>query len=1167
MKETQEMASPKDRQAWFVGLRTRLTVGFCLVFIVALVLVQLASIFGLPFTTFDGRMGEARSKAFHELDLMADGKRDFLLFWLNERRAAVNFIAANDFVEDGVANLLALQASLETTADPWSILQREPASLSLVEFFNKIRFAYGFYTSIEIASAETGKIFVSTDPTHLGRDLSASASFKESMRAHGGYVSDMERVAEDGGPVFFFSDVVKDRQGSNSAVLVLQVNADKALAPMFSSGVGIGDRGEALLVNRQVELLTNLKHPLPDGSRARPLEYRVQSEPAVLAARGENGVMEAVDYRGGRVLAAYRSLPVTPEWSWGLVVKTDRDELYAPLYGDMENTALFALAGSLFVILFTSLVAGLITRPVLVLSRAARQLAAGDRSVRCPVVLHDEIGVLSTSFNRMAETIETTMDGLEQQAVELRTTARALEVRHQVQQQALTVSAELAAADSLDALLDHSLRELMQIARAQVGAVYLRMEDGCFQLACVRGAAPDAALPKCIKPGEGGLGWSAESRSVEILENIPAQTRYLIRTVIGESLPNCVMHVPLVFRERTVGILALASLYPVTAEQVEVVEMVRAQMATAVINALAHAETERLAVDLQVKNEELASMNEELQSQSEELQSQAEELQGQSEELHAQTAELIAQQRLVEEADKLKSEFLSNMSHELRTPLNSIMALSQLMISRGPGKDPTQEAEYLQVIERNGRQLLKLINDILDLSKIEAGRIDMFASEFAPGLLAERAVDTIRPLAEKKGLALNLRIDKLPVIFADEDKVNQILLNLLSNAVKFTDRGEIEVTVSRTGSWGVAFAVRDTGIGIASGNIHKIFDEFRQVDGSTTRRHEGTGLGLAICRKLSRLLGGEIEVRSAEGQGSTFTLVLPLGGEGPPPRTASARREPLVPGERPLEKQPVLPAQRLSNPGRPRILVVEDNPVAALQIRSVLEESGYTVHSAAGGEEGLAFVGHTIPDGIVLDLMMPDVDGFEVLEQIRSTPTTATLPVLVLTAKELTAADRARLSHNNIQQLVQKGSLDRGQLLDCVGKLLKGHPEPAPWILIVEDNPDNRLTLEALLQEQGYAYLTVTDGLQAVQAVREKKPSLVLMDIHLPVLSGLDATRRIKSDPELKQIPVIALTARAMKGDREGFLAAGCDDYLAKPIDPPALRQMIDRWLTAPSGG
>jgi CheY-like chemotaxis protein len=273
----------------------------------------------------------------------------------------------------------------------------------------------------------------------------------------------------------------------------------------------------------------------------------------------------------------------------------------------------------------------------------------------------------------------------------------------------------------------------------------------------------------------------------------------------------------------------------------------------------------------------------------------------------------------------------------------------------------------------------------------------------------------------------------------------------------------------------------------------------------------------------------------------------------------------------------------------PLILVVEDNPVAALQIRSALEESGYAVETASGGAEALERVAAAAPDAVVLDLMMPGVDGFQVLQQIRSTPRTARLPVLVLTAKALTAEDRARLAHNHVQELVQKGSLDRDQLVARVGRLLgRGEParrpeadrlpgdraesrlEPAPArpaavpggrILVAEDNPDNRFTITALLEELGYEHETVEDGQQAVLAAKRLRPALILMDMQLPVLGGLDATRQIKADETLRRVPIVALTAKAMKGDREEILAAGCDDYLAKPLEPSALAATLRKWM------
>ena len=800
---------------------------------------------------------------------------------------------------------------------------------------------------------------------------------------------------------------------------------------------------------------------------------------------------------------------------------------------------------------------------------------------------------------------------------------------------------------------------------------------------------------------------------------------------------------------------------------------------------------------------------------------------------------------MLAEADRLKSEFLSNMSHELRTPLNSVMALSQLMLSRGPGKKPEQDAEYLRIIERNGRHLLNLINDILDLSKIEAGRMELQIAEFSPKAAVARAIETVEPLAREKGLILKTDIGTVPPMISDESKLHQVLLNLLSNAVKFTEQGEVDLTVSSAGPVGdnprILFVVADTGLGISSGDLPRIFDKFRQVDGSTTRRHGGTGLGLAICQELAHLLGGAISVDSTPGVGSRFTLDLPVHpataqpqlrptlprafapAQAPASRGAHGRKGNVTTGLKPtilvvdddasvrtlladyLEKEgyrvitaegghegirlarehlpfaitldvlmpdldgwevirqlkadtrthdiPVImvsvsndqatgialgatsflikPVDRqllvgelqkiallrqvrhvmvvdddratrdylaatlmergyrvsLADGGRQAleqlstvqpdvivldlmmpeidgfqvleklrgeaatrdlpvivatakdlspverafldrsaqrtiakgavdsdqilkdletvlhqlrrrgtmgnmddrriVLVVEDNDVAALQIRSTLEDHGYVVMVARSGTEAMECIERSLPDALILDLMMPGMDGFQVLDTIRATAWTAALPVLVLTAKELTQAERDRLCAGKAEQLLQKGSVDRDQLVENVRRLFE--PVAAPMqvaaeepaasqpaadatsasprvprtktVLIVEDHADNLFTIAAILSELGCEYLEARDGLEGVRMARLHRPGLILMDIQLPVLSGVDAASALKADASTADIPIVALTAKTMKGDRERILAAGCDDYVSKPIEPGEIERVVREWL------
>ena len=503
-------------------------------------------------------------------------------------------------------------------------------------------------------------------------------------------------------------------------------------------------------------------------------------------------------------------------------------------------------------------------------------------------------------------------------------------------------------------------------------------------------------------------------------------------------------------------------------------------------------------------------------------------------------------------------------------------------MTKGTGKNPEKESEYLKVVERNGRRLLALINDILDLSKIESGRMDIFASTFSPASVIDDVVASMTPLADRKGLHISVDTGNCRDMVTDRDKVHQIILNLVSNAIKFTDAGTVTIGITEENGT-TTFTVKDTGIGMNPDDLTTIFDQFRQIDGSTTRRHEGTGLGLAICRKLAHLLGGDLLVQSEPEKGSTFTLRLPRATTGQLPPAAPLPAAPAsAPEERP-EADTVLVVDDNSDVRRAisSVLVVEDNDIAAMQISLVLEELGCRVHHAADGGEAISLVSKTIPDLIIMDLMMPGIDGFEVLESIRSRPETLLVPVVVLTAKELTAADRSRLSNNNIRQLIRKGSLDRDQLKRIVVDALSAGPAPlvpaAPSperestpsrslaslegrILVVEDNEDNRTTLKAVLHDFRGELKIAVDGESAVELAKTFKPDLVLMDIQLPGMCGIEATRRIRDGAE-RNIPVVALTARAMASQRNELDNAGFNDIITKPYDPDRLRNLVAGYL------
>ncbi|MFZ4549900.1 MAG: response regulator, partial [Bacteroidales bacterium] len=556
-----------------------------------------------------------------------------------------------------------------------------------------------------------------------------------------------------------------------------------------------------------------------------------------------------------------------------------------------------------------------------------------------------------------------------------------------------------------------------------------------------------------------------------------------------------------------------------------------------------------------------------MELQNHELESQKMELYSQSAELQEQNSELEMQKSQLNEANRLKTNFLSNMSHELRTPLNSVIALSGVLNRRLAKQIPEEEYSYLEVIERNGKHLLTLINDILDISRIEAGREEIEITTFNINNLIAEAISLIYPQAKEKDVELlQDNGDQELNISSDSDKIRHILQNLIGNAVKFTDTGTINVSSAKSEN-GISISVSDTGIGIDEAHLPHIFDEFRQADGSTSRRFGGSGLGLAIAKKYTNLLGGTITVKSLIGEGSEFTFMLPL-------RYAAENRiiDQPVPEQFTHKLKPV-PGKFTSVPAVKTILLVEDSDPAIIQMKDILHESGYSVLAAHNGGEALQIIENSIPDAMILDLMMPGMDGFQVLKTLREAESTANIPVLILTAKHITREDLSFLKRNNIHQLIQKGDVNRSDLLHAVAEMVtlkttvpdsvqreKQNIKGKPVVLVVEDNPDNMITVKALLTDN-YIVLEAIDGNQGVRMAKKHKPNLVLMDIALPEIDGIEAFKAIRNDGQMLHIPIIALTASAMTSDREIILAYGFDAYIAKPIDDKIFFSTINQVL------
>ena len=889
---------------------------------------------------------------------------------------------------------------------------------------------------------------------------------------------------------------------------------------------------------------------------------------------------------------------------------------------------------------------------------------------------------------------------------------------------------------------------LTKNVQGQLGVLYLLNEKEAvpqYELLSSYAHKRRKGLPESFKMGEGLVGQAAMENETILVSELPAD--YIsIQSGVGYVAPKHIAIIPCEYNGKVIAVLELASVHEITEESLEFLNLVKVSVAIALNNIMNYQAVESLleeakenAFTLQNQQEELRVINEELEEQSislkssqAELESQQEELRVSNEELEESAGLLELQKRELEEknqelettqdeiqekakqlvlSNQYKSEFLANMSHELRTPLNSILILSELLHEQDQNLTKDQ-VEFAKTIHSSGKDLLNLINDILDLSKVEAGKVDV---ELEPVTLKELAMEMeglFKQHAVQKGIGFEFSIAKqLPnQVMLDEMKVKQILKNLLSNAFKFTKEGSISVEIKQENQE-INFEVRDTGIGISEEKRHTIFEAFQQEDGSISREFGGTGLGLSISTQYAKLLGGKLEVRSKKDQGSTFIFSLPLvriskdgflsNREKAEVKDVQEMGFEKIQG---IEENPIdhiyIPDDRQSiNADDKVLLIIEDDSNFAKVLKEIGQAKGFKTIIAETGENGLYLADYFIPTGIILDIGLPGIDGWEVMEKLRANKRTAGIPVNVISGKEQKKSaawdsnlqffskpvkksqveelldravaagkkiDRILVVEDNViqndailsliashcqdmktysavsgvealqvlsEQSINLIVLDLGlmdyegfefveklksieefeqipiivytgrevtlseekALREKVGKIIiKGDQSSQrlideiklfvhkvknnrlrnvknneieeifqeKTILIVDDDMRNVFALSSILEGRGMKTRIATNGVEAIEILeKESNLNLVLMDIMMPVMDGYEAMKRIRKNPNLKELPIIALTAKAMRGDREICIEAGANEYLAKPIEKEKLLSLLRVWL------
>ncbi len=876
------------------------------------------------------------------------------------------------------------------------------------------------------------------------------------------------------------------------------------------------------------------------------------------------------------------------------------------------------------------------------------------------------------------------------------------------------------------------LSELAPLVEAQQGVIYQMETEESAEMVLLSAFASDGGDGhlRRLKVGEGLVGQCAAEKRRMLISDLPPQT-ITIRSGLFEAVPRNVIVLPVLFEDRVKAVIELASLSTFTASHLAFLEQLTASIGIVLNSIEATMQTEGLLKQSQQLATELQTQQKELQQTNEQLAQKAQQLAEQNVEVERKNQEIEQARRALEEkakelalTSKYKSEFLANMSHELRTPLNSILVLGQQLTDNPDGNLTSKQVEFARTIHGAGTDLLNLISDILDLSKIESGTVSVDAEEVFFASLLDMVARPFRHEAENRRLSFEVHTDShlSRSLVTDSKRLQQVLKNLLSNAFKFTEQGGVNLAVSvAAGGWSedhpilgaaasvIAFQVSDTGIGIPSEKQRIIFEAFQQADAGTSRKYGGTGLGLAISRELASLLGGEIQLRSTPGRGSTFTLYLPQTYVGPSSsniastdrKTAALPRQLAVAAELEIERVPDdranlqagdtilliveddphyarvlcdlshdkglkvliamsgaealaltrefhptaisldvflpdmlgwtvlnhlkqdpatrhIPVQMLtldedrhhglargafafvtkpttpeglesalnrikeySAPRRKRLLVVEDNAAEQMSIRELLGHDDIEVSVVSTGNEALEAVTESAFDCVVLDLRLPDMTGFEVLERLRDTPVLNDLPVVVFTGKELSPEEDARL-HALARSVVVKGVESPERLLDETALFLHRVTSELPVekqkmldrlhrsddalvgkkVLVVDDDVRNIFALSSVLERRGMTVLTAGTGREAITTL-EKTPeiAIVLMDIMMPEMDGYETMQVIRQNTLFRRLPIIALTAKAMKGDREKCLEAGASEYLAKPVNTEQLLSALRMWL------
>jgi len=1193
------------------------------------------------------------------------------------------------------------------------------------------------------------------------------------------YSPSAENAAFIGTPVF-------DANGKLIAVIAMQLSLEK-INEIMQGVIGLGETGETYIVGNDYLMKSDSRF----DTESTILRQKVETQSVKLSLQDKSGTHIIKDYRGISVLSFYKDAGLNEnfgtDFDWVVIAEIDKDEAFSPATKLVRRILMIGILLMILVIFVSIYFSGTLSKPIKKITKIANSIALGDLNHNLNIKRKDEIGNLAESFRDLKNNTLAIVDysklvssgdytakliprsskdeliiALNKMTSKVNNASIEGDLRNWLKTGQNKLNKKMRGDQNVISLSRSIITFLAKYIDAQIGALYL-VEEELNELKLTGSYAFTVRknLNSRIKFGEGLVGQAAFEKEMITLSDIP-EDYIRINSSLGDVVPKNIMVAPFIFEDNVLGVVELGSIKEFSVVEMDFINSALENIGIAVNTSISRVKlktllnvTQNQSEELQTQQEELKASNEELEEQTEELKVSTEKLKEQQEELKAtngeleekteslerQKNEIMEQNRLIEVArkeiekkaedlaiaSKYKSEFLANMSHELRTPLNSLLILSRDLADNSKGNLLEKQIESAEIIYASGNDLLNLINEILDLSKIEAGKMivniqDVFLADLSRSINRNFQHQTrLKELELKVHIAENLSES----ILSDQQRIEQIIKNLLSNAIKFTETGSItvefkqpdpEMNLSKSGlkyQNSIAISVTDTGIGIPANKLSAIFEAFQQADGSTSRKFGGTGLGLSISRELAKLLGGELQLKSKEGKGSTFTIIIPKIIKESVTSDIVDRRKSK---ERRIEHTVPKIAERKDNKPAPsidddrnditendrKILLVEDDLNFAKTLRTFCRDKHFKFLHSGDGETGLQLAKEYIPDAIILDIKLPGIDGWCVLDRLRENPHLRHIPVHMMSAMEETIDAFQKGAIGYLMKPVNKDQLDKAfkkmesfyakdikdllivednepmqnaivtllgenkikitavgsgkkaiekikkNKFDCIvldlslpditgfevlkeleklnitippviiytGKditkeeefelnkytssiIIKGvksderlldetalflhqvvdeMPEnkqkiisriydqdalfEGKKVLVVDDDMRNVFAVSHILEEKGMETFSAANGKKAMEILEKEKPfDMVLMDIMMPVMDGYETMKNIRKQTKYRDLTIIALTAKAMKGDKEQCLAAGANDYLAKPLQIDKLLSLMRVWM------